>query len=152
MTFLNPDGSVDLKIKIGRMKCAEEVTSLCVHGLSSETLYLHPMRPSVQTIEARRYCPHCGLIRESTGRSIKYFLNRLDEVNRILRRKSRRTGVRHLTTAERRIIISRMRNDPLIADPYGSSFEAQCRRFVEMIMKQRPGVPEWMIRSVLIQK
>jgi hypothetical protein len=77
-------------------------------------------------------------------------MNRLDEVNRMLKSRSRRLGTRHLTAAEKRIIIHRMQSDPLISDPYGSTFEKQCERFVELILRQRPSVPVWMIESVLV--
>ena len=118
------------------------------HCPSREAVYLRSNRPGV-IVDRRRYCIHCGLIREEDGRSLGFFMDRLNEVQKLLRRSSRRMGVRELTVVERRLIVRSMEADTLFSDPFGSRFERQKESFVELVRGFRPDVPEPMIEDLL---
>ncbi|HID74102.1 MAG TPA: hypothetical protein EYP43_03530 [Thermoplasmata archaeon] len=102
------------------------------------------------TVDRRHYCVECGVVRERGGRSVGHFIDRLEEVQRMLRRRGRRLGTRNLTDVERRIIIRALESDPLFADPWGSTYAAQRRVFIDLLTRHRPTVPRWMFEDVLV--
>lgn len=118
------------------------------HVPSYDTIYLETTTP-FRTVDRRHYCVECGLVLERGARTVYYFIDRLSEVQHMLRTRSRRLGTRDLTEAELRLIVKAMEGDQLFADPYGSTFETQAERFVDMLAYHRPDVPRLMFDTIV---
>ena len=123
----------------------------CGHISATGKAFLRPDDATCATVDSRRYCEACGLVREETGRGPAYFIDRLQEVQRMLAGRERRLGTPPLTQAEHRLIIMALGTDPLFADPYGSRFERQRERFIGMLERQRPNVPKWMFEDIVVK-
>ena len=118
------------------------------HIPSYDVVYLETTTP-FRTVDRRHYCVECGLVLERGARTVCYFIDRLSEVQHMLRTLSKRFGTRDLTETERRLIVKAMESDQLFADPYGSTFEAQAERFVDMLTYHRPDVPRSMFDTIV---
>ena len=118
------------------------------HVPSYDAIYLETNTP-FRTVDRRHYCVECGLVLERGARTVYYFIDRLSEVQHMLRTLSKRLGTRDLTEAELRFIVKAMEGDRLFADPYGSTFEKQSERFVDMLAHHRPDVPRSMFDMIV---
>lgn len=122
---------------------------MCDHNTSEDVVYLKTMAASLKPVDKRHYCKVCGLVNEKGARSVKYFINRLDELQKMIDGRSRRCGLIGLTQTEKRLIIRSLEQDSIIEDSYGSSYKAQCDLFVGLVRRYRPNVPRWMVQDLL---
>ncbi|MEA3557727.1 MAG: hypothetical protein U9R75_00565 [Candidatus Thermoplasmatota archaeon] len=125
-----------------------ELTLSGTHIPSYDAIYLETTTP-FRTVDRRHYCVECGIVLERGARTVYYFIDRLSEVQHMLRARSRRLGTRDLTEVELRLIVKTMERDQLFADPYGSTFETQAKRFVDMLAYHRPDVPRSMFDTIV---
>ena len=125
-----------------------ELTLSSTHAPSYDVVYLETTTP-FRTVDRRHYCVKCGLVLEQGARTVCYFIDCLSQVQHMLRTLSKRLRTRDLTEAELRLIVKAMESDQLFTDPYGSTFEAQAKRFVDMLVYHRPDVPRSMFDTIL---
>jgi len=114
---------------------------MCEHEDSGEKVYLAPVRDSTNTVEQRRYCVRCGLVREDGAKDLAFFVNRLHDLDETLQLAGRHMGVCHLTQVEKRLILRSMQAEPVFADVYGTTFAMQYNMFKRIVSRYRD-IPE----------
>lgn len=117
---------------------------MCEHHSGEGVLYLPSLHRGgimglASSLKPHRWCAGCGLISvegESRGRKASYFIGFLGTIQEALRRR-KHLGFRPLSQTEYRLLVRRIATDEVFSDPWGSHFDCQLRRFMELVQERR---------------
>jgi len=124
----------------------------CPH-ISNDSDWLPLLRRETElTLSPHPYCEFCGLVRNigpDRPRKLGYYVDKLSEIERYLRREDGKKGKKKLTEVHKRLIVKELEGEEVFNDLYGVLASTQEKKFVDIVKKYRPDLEECVIRYYL---
>ncbi len=124
----------------------------CAH-ISNDSDWLPLLRRDTElTLSLHPYCESCGLVRNvgpDRPRKLGYYIDKLSELEKYLKKEEGKKGKSKLTEAQKRLIVKELEEEEIFNDLYGVLASTQEKKFIEIVKKYRPDIEECVIKYYL---